>query len=126
VRLVIPLAVLVLSGSAEASVRACMLESSYFVDGHEVQMRDCMQAPSSASEQSVKDHCSELAAIAPSLGGVSRGVTYLPACPLPAQAKCSNYLGSENDAYYYQRAPSDLALLPRACTSRGGAWHPTE
>lgn len=109
---------------AHASDLACMIESTYFISGQEISMRDCMQASPSTSPESLRSQCAELAAVAPRLGGKARALNFLSACPAPAQGTCKNYMRSGNDAYYYQRQPSDLTLLPKACTSRGGTWVP--
>ena len=110
------------AGAAGAEDRACMVESTYFVAGEAVGMRDCMQAPASTPTALVHSQCNELAAIALRMGGESRGLTFLPSCPLPAQGICKNYMRSGNDAYYYERGASDIMLLPKACASRGGTW----
>jgi hypothetical protein len=110
--------------SAHAGNRACMIESTYFTQDLAIQMRDCMQAPLSITEEALRTQCTKLAAIAPSMGGKARSLEYMESCPAPAQAACMNYMHSGNDAYYYERQPNDLMLLPKACASRGGTWVP--
>ena len=104
---------------------ACMIAGEFNIMGRVIRSRDCMQAPASVSETEFAINCTKLAGTSEAMGGKAGTITYMDECPMPAQGICRNFLGSERNAYYYERAPDDLATLPQSCVEGGGTWSGT-
>lgn len=108
--------------AAQREYQACMIAGEFNIAGQIIRSRDCVQAAASAPKQQFRAHCEGLAQTSAQLGGEAGQVTYMDACPSPNQGRCSNYLRSGYDAFYYERSTDDLAELPESCSLSGGTW----
>lgn len=109
------------TGSAAGS-RACMIAGEFQLLGRTIRSRDCVQRTGATTEAELKRACEGLAQTSAQMGGKAGQVTYLEACPSPAQGQCTNALGPGFDGYYYERSGEDLAALPGSCRQGGGSW----
>ncbi|RMX04880.1 hypothetical protein D8I35_13545 [Corticibacter populi] len=105
-----------------AQETACMIEGTFSILGQTIKSRDCMQADPNENEAAFKASCDQLANTSAGMGGGRGTITYMKQCQKPAQGICKNVLGSQRDAYYYERSAEDLRILPDGCQRGGGQW----
>jgi hypothetical protein len=85
------------------------------------QIKDCLLNNGVAQTQFV-DTCNNLAQAATALDGPPAKVTFMAACPAPAQASCAGFFGQPLTSYYYKRDPKTLAISRTGCQAQGGKW----
>ncbi len=104
------------------ATQACMIAGEFQLMGQTLRSRDCVQAGADTPRAELENLCNGLAQTSAQLGGKAGEVTYLDACPSPAQGRCSGLFGRTYDGFYYERSAQDLAGLPDSCAQGGGTW----
>ena len=112
---------IVLSGSACAQDKACLLEGSLTIGAQTTEIKDCLQNDGVPQAQFVKT-CTGLGEFAKATGGPSAKITYLAACPAKSQASCIGLFGKPMTSYYYKRDAATLADSKSSCKAQGGRW----
>ena len=102
--------------------KACMIAGEFNLLGTVVRSRDCVQSTGASSHAELTKLCQGLARTSAQMGGQAGTITYLDACPAPAQGRCAGLFGLAFDGYYYERSADNLAGLPASCSQGGGRW----
>jgi hypothetical protein len=117
----IVLALSALSGTALAEDKACMLEGSFTIGADKTEIKDCIQNNGVPKAQ-FTETCTSLAQATTAMGGPAAKVTYMPACPKPAQGTCVGFFGQPMSSHYYKRDAKLLASSKSGCLAQGGKW----
>jgi len=105
-----------------AATHACMIAGEFSLLGQVIRSRDCVQTAGASTEAQLKRVCEGLAQTSAQMGGKAGEITYMYACPAPAQGSCRRLFGQDFDGFYYERSADDLAGLPASCAQGGGTW----
>ena len=104
-----------------AADKACLLEGEMNVMGKRIEIKDCLQNNGVSAEQ-LKETCAGISNMTVAIGGAPAKITYLDACPKPAQASCEGFFGRPMTSYYYKRDAEMLASSKQGCEMQGGKW----
>jgi len=121
VSLILGGALLGLAGASMAQEKACLMEGSYTIANEKTEIKDCLQNNGVPQDQ-FKETCSSLAQVPVAVGGAPAKITYLAACPVPAQGSCEGFFGRPMTSSYYKRDAKLLAQSKSSCVQQGGKW----
>ncbi|MDH5824661.1 hypothetical protein QFW77_16950 [Luteimonas sp. RD2P54] len=105
----------------KAGARACLVEGSFMHDGEVQPLVDCLQG-NGESHARLAGACEGPVRMAEAVGAPPPRVTWLVACPAPAQARCEGIGGTRIVVHHYRRTPAQLAQSRPGCEGAGGAW----
>jgi hypothetical protein len=109
------------TATAHAQDKACLLEGSFTVAGSTTHIKDCLQN-NGVDPAQFKETCAGLAQATAAVGGPPAKITYLAACPMPAQGTCVGFLGQPMSSSYYKRDAKLLEDSRKGCIAQGGKW----
>ncbi len=101
--------------------KACMLEGSFTMMGVTMNIDDCMEN-AGLEPAKFKEACKKMSQLGVAMGGAPASITYMSACPLPAQGSCQQLFGKPLNGYYYNRDQGSLTGVKIGCEQRGGTW----
>ncbi len=119
--LVLSASLLMFCGAALAQHKACLIEGSYVIGADKTEIKDCLQN-NGVPQAQFKQTCDSLAQATAAFGGPPAKVTYLAACPAPAQGACVGFFGQPMSSHYYKRDAKSLASAKSGCQAQGGKW----
>lgn len=100
---------------------ACLLETNTTMMGVQLDIKDCLQNAGMPQDQ-FRAQCEGISQAAVSMGGPAAKITYMPACPVPFQAKCDISDTGRTTFFYYKRAPDEAEGLKSSCELMNGAY----
>ncbi len=112
---------IVFSHSVFAADKACLLEGEMNMMGKHMEIKDCLQNNGVDAAQ-FKEVCASIGGMSAAMGMPPAKITYLEACPKPAQASCEGFFGQPMTSYYYKRDADMLASSKQGCEMQGGKW----
>ena len=120
-RCLIGVAALSFNGLTFAADKACLMEGSLTLMGKTTEIKDCLQN-NGIDAARFKETCQSISDMTVAFGGPPAKITYMDACPKPAQASCEGFFGKPMTSFYYKRDAELLANSKKGCEAQGGKW----
>jgi hypothetical protein len=120
--LVLGSTLLLMTTTASAAEKSCLLEGSFTFGGKTTEIKDCIEN-NGVPQNQFEEMCSQLVKMTVAFpGGKAGTVTYMPTCPVKPQGICVGFFGQPMSSYYYKRPTNTLADVKSGCLAQGGKW----
>lgn len=110
-----------LSASARAQEKVCLLEGDFNIAGRQLLISDCAENRTLPTSD-FREACAGMSEFTLAGETYKAKVSFSSACPPTPQGVCEGIFGGAMNAYYYKRDAKTLEDTRKSCLAQQGQW----